>query len=66
LGTGLEEMKYYKERSVIKHGADPAEAELTLGGDIVCGKFKDEDKPTFLDMLNEVISPALSGKGGGK
>jgi 2-oxoglutarate ferredoxin oxidoreductase subunit beta len=67
LGTGLEEMKYYKERSVIKHGADPAEAELSLGGEIVCGKFKDEEKPTFSDMLNEGIYNVFSGnKGGGK
>jgi len=62
LGTGLEEMKYYKERSVIKHNADPAEAELSLGGDIIVGKFKDEERPTFLDMHNECISKVFSGK----
>jgi 2-oxoglutarate ferredoxin oxidoreductase subunit beta len=66
LGTGLDEMKYYREHSIIKHGSEPAEAELSLGGDIVCGKFKDEEKPTFLDMLNEGISDVFSGKGGGK
>ena len=65
LGTGLDEMKYYRERSVIKHGADPDESELSLGGDIVCGKFKDEEKPTFLDMLNEGISNVFPSKGGG-
>jgi 2-oxoglutarate ferredoxin oxidoreductase subunit beta len=67
LGTGLNEMKYYREHSVIKHDADPAEAELVLGGDILCGKFKDEEKPTFLDMHREGILDVVSKRvGGGK
>jgi 2-oxoglutarate ferredoxin oxidoreductase subunit beta len=66
LGTGLDEMKYYKEHSIIKHGADPAEAELGLGGDIVIGKFKDEPKPTFLDMQKEGIENVFSAKGSAK
>jgi 2-oxoglutarate ferredoxin oxidoreductase subunit beta len=65
LGSGLDEMKYYKERSVIKHNADPAEAELSLGGDIVIGKFKDEEKPTFLEIQKEHILDMFSKKGGG-
>ena len=66
LGTGLDEMKYYRERSVIKHNADPAEAELVLGGDILVGKFRDVEKPTFLDMQKEGILDVVSGKGGGR
>ncbi|UCE39610.1 MAG: 2-oxoacid:ferredoxin oxidoreductase subunit beta [Thermoplasmata archaeon] len=70
LGTGLDEMKYYKEHSVIKHNADPSEAELVLGGDILVGKFRDVDKPTFADMVKEgienVLSPKSAGGGGGK
>ena len=49
LGEGLDEMKYYQENSVIKHGIDPNEADLNLNGKIIVGKFIDIDKPTFLD-----------------
>ncbi len=59
-------MKYYKERSVIKHNADPAEAELSLGSDIVVGKFRDVEKPTFLDMQKENILDVVSARIGGK
>ena len=65
IGTGLDEMKYYKERSVIKHNADPAEAELVLGGDILVGKFRDVEKPTFLDLQKEGILDVVSVKSGG-
>jgi 2-oxoglutarate ferredoxin oxidoreductase subunit beta len=66
LGSGLDEMKYYKERSVIKHNADPAEAYLNVGGDILIGKFKDEDRPTFMDLQKEGILNKFSKNGGGK
>ena len=66
LGSGLDEMKYYKEHSVIKHNADPAEADLVVGGDILIGKFKDEDRPTFLDLQREGILNKFSSNGGGK
>jgi 2-oxoglutarate ferredoxin oxidoreductase subunit beta len=66
LGTGLDEMKYYKERSVIKHNADPEEAYLNVGGDILIGKFKDEDRPTFLDLQKEGILNKFAVNGGGK
>lgn len=49
LGEGIDEMKYYREHSVIKHNIDPREAEMTLNGDIIVGKFVDIEKPTFLD-----------------
>ena len=49
LGEGLEEMRYYKEHSVIKHGIDPKDAGLSFNGEIVVGKFVDIEKPTFLE-----------------
>jgi 2-oxoglutarate ferredoxin oxidoreductase subunit beta len=55
LGDGLDEMKFYKEHSVIKHGADPQEADLGIHTDIVCGKFIDIDKPTFRDMYQKEL-----------
>jgi len=59
LGTGLDMMKYYRDRSVIKHFSDPAEAGITFGGDIIVGKFVDIEKPDFLENMREGLSRSL-------
>ncbi|UCH90297.1 MAG: 2-oxoacid:ferredoxin oxidoreductase subunit beta [Thermoplasmata archaeon] len=56
LGDGLDEMRYYKEHCIIKHGADPAEAKLGIHKDIIVGKFVDKDKPTFMDLYNDELA----------
>ncbi len=55
LGEAIEEMRYYQESTVIKHFAPFEETELKLGGPIVCGKFIDKEKPTFLDLVRAEI-----------
>lgn len=52
LGDGVDQVKYYKEKSVIKHGADTKEVGLTYQGDIVVGKFVDRERPTWIDAMN--------------
>jgi 2-oxoglutarate ferredoxin oxidoreductase subunit beta len=53
LGDGVDQVKYYKERSTVRNGADTREVTLTYQGDIVVGKFVDRDRPTWLDAMNE-------------
>jgi len=53
LGDGVDQLKYYKEKSVVKNGADTREVELTFQGEIVVGKFVDRERPTWLDAMNE-------------
>src|SRR5512136_898516 len=48
--TGLEQMDYYKKSSIIRHGADPRQADIALNGQIVVGKFVDLDKPSYLEL----------------
>jgi len=48
--TGLEQMQYYKDKSIIRHGADPRQADIGLAGQIVVGKFVDLDKPSYLQL----------------
>jgi 2-oxoglutarate ferredoxin oxidoreductase subunit beta len=48
--SGLEQMQYYKEKSIIRHGADPRQADIGLTGQIVVGKFVDLDKPSYLQL----------------
>ena len=43
--TGLEQMRYYRYNSVVKHFANLNEVDITLGGQIVVGKFIDVDRP---------------------
>jgi 2-oxoglutarate ferredoxin oxidoreductase subunit beta len=50
MGSSLKQMSYYHENSVIRHDANPAEVDISLGGQIVVGRFVDSDKPTFADL----------------
>jgi 2-oxoglutarate ferredoxin oxidoreductase subunit beta len=43
--TGLEQMRYYRFNSVVKHRANLNEVDITLGGQIIVGKFVDMDRP---------------------
>jgi 2-oxoglutarate ferredoxin oxidoreductase subunit beta len=46
----LDQMKYYKESAIIRHGADPRQADIALNGQIIVGKFVDLDKPSYLEL----------------
>jgi 2-oxoglutarate ferredoxin oxidoreductase subunit beta len=62
LGSGLDQMKAYRDNSVIRNHINPLEADSALRGPIVVGEFVDEEKPTFLDRYEEgVLSKARSG-----
>ena len=55
LGEGLDELKYYSERSIIHHGADPKDADLYPGSDIIVGRFVEQPRPPFLEQYEEQI-----------
>jgi 2-oxoglutarate/2-oxoacid ferredoxin oxidoreductase subunit beta len=52
LGDGVDQLKYFKEKSVLKNGADTKEVGLSFQGEIVVGKFVDRERPTWLDSMN--------------
>lgn len=62
LGDGVDQVKYYKEKSTIKNGADTKEVGLTFQGDIVVGKFVDRERPTWLDGMNQHFAKVLGAK----
>lgn len=62
LGTGLDLLRYYRENSIIKHGADPREADIEMTGKIIVGKFLDIERPTFRDFLVSNIEAQLGRK----
>ena len=55
---GLDSMHYYQEKSVIRNGADPKEADIELNGPILVGKFVDIERSTLWDHLRQVSSKA--------
>jgi len=61
LGEGLDEMRYYAEHAVIRHGADPKEAEIVPGQDFLVGKFVDMEKPTYLEMYQAKVAQLRDG-----
>jgi len=53
LGTGLSEMRFYHDNAEIRHGADTRDLDVGFHQKIVCGKFVDEPRPTFLEQKDE-------------
>jgi len=53
--TGLEELKYYAENSVIRHFSDPKDADIYVKGEIVVGTFVDEEKPDYFSVYHKFI-----------
>jgi len=62
LGDGVDQVKYYKDKSVVKNGADTKEVGLGFQGDIVVGKFVDRERATWLDSMNDHFASVLGDK----
>ena len=41
-----------KENSIIQNGADTRDVGLGFKGKLVCGKFIDRERPSYLEMYN--------------
>ena len=50
------------DNAEIRHGADTREVDIDFQGSIVCGKFIDEERPTFLEMMHEHYEKTLGEK----
>ncbi len=53
IGEGLEEMRFYREHALIQNGLHPKDAALSFRDRIVVGKFVDEARPSFLQVLED-------------
>jgi 2-oxoglutarate ferredoxin oxidoreductase subunit beta len=62
LGDGLDLMKFYHDNSVIRHGADPREAEIKFQKEIIVGKFVDIEKPSYIEQMNSHLKKTLGDK----
>ena len=68
LGDGLDTMKLYKQKSVIKNGASTRDVDIAFGGEIVVGKFVDIERPTLHQSMEQrfqqVLKERYAGTGG--
>jgi len=62
LGTGYDLMKDYHQKAEIRNGIDTREVDIGYQDKIICGKFVDEEKPTFLDMMQTHYKKVLGAK----
>jgi 2-oxoglutarate ferredoxin oxidoreductase subunit beta len=52
---GIDEMHHYQEKSIVRNGADPKDAEITFGGPIVVGKFVDIERSTLWERQKKLL-----------
>jgi 2-oxoglutarate ferredoxin oxidoreductase subunit beta len=62
LGDGVDQVRYYKEKSVVRNGADTKEVALGFQSEIIVGKFVDRERPTWLDAMNGHYSTVFSDR----
>lgn len=55
---GLDDLQYYQEKSIIRNGADPKDADIESNGPILVGKFIDIERPTLEERLSQVADKA--------
>jgi len=55
LGSALDTLKLYHDRSVIKNDIDTKGAVIDFSGEIVVGKFVDRTRQTFLDYYQTIV-----------
>jgi len=62
LGTGLNLMRFYHDKSEIRHGADTKNLDIGFQDKIVCGNFVDDDRPTYLDRQHAHYEKVLGDR----
>jgi hypothetical protein len=55
-------MRFYHDNAEIRHGADTKELDIGFQDDIVCGKFVDEARPTYTELMDRHYKTVLGNK----
>lgn len=62
LGSGLDLMRYYHDNSEINHEADTRDVGIGFQDRIICGKFVDKPKPSFIERKDEHYTKLLGDR----
>jgi len=57
LGEAIDELRHYRENTVVENFAPLDQLDLALSGKIVVGKFVEKERPTFADLLQGRSAP---------
>ena len=66
LGEAVDELRYYRENTVVDNTAAVEEIQILLGGQVTVGKFVETTRPTYAELLREKLFPkamATAGRG---
>jgi 2-oxoglutarate/2-oxoacid ferredoxin oxidoreductase subunit beta len=66
LGSGLDEMRYYRDNTEVRNGADLAQAEIRLREKFIVGVFSDTTRPDFMENYTSKVVAAPKTKSKGK
>ncbi len=56
--VGLDDMLYYQNKSIVRNGADPKDAGITIDSPILVGKFVDIQYPTYQESQDDILTQA--------
>ncbi|MBA1444391.1 MAG: 2-oxoacid:ferredoxin oxidoreductase subunit beta [Chromatiales bacterium] len=59
LGDGLDALEYYKEDAGVEKDVDTRDVGIDFQGDIVMGRFVNQEKPTYYEAVNERYANVL-------
>jgi 2-oxoglutarate ferredoxin oxidoreductase subunit beta len=62
LGGGLDLMRFYHDDAEVRHGASTGDVDIAYQQRIICGRFVDEERPTFLEMMHAHYRQVLGEK----
>ncbi len=62
LGSGLNLMRFYHDNAEIRHGADTRDVDIGFQDRIICGKFIDDELPTFSEAKDAHYKKVLGDK----
>jgi len=66
LGSGLDEMRFYRENSEIRNGSDPSQAEIRLREKIIVGTFVDVERADFMENYQRNVVARVKAKSAGR
>ena len=55
----MDQLKYYKEKSRVKHNADTKDLALGFQSEIIVGQFVNRERPTWLRTMNSHYARVL-------
>jgi len=59
---GMDTMRWYQEKSVVRDGADPRDVAMDSDGAIVVGRFVDIQRPTYWEQWQQMLGRSKASK----